>query len=432
MRPWLNIFYGRDLDSRIRVPEPMKIPRRVGSLQKCSVELSIGTAFLFKRRLIDEVGDPRMNELFSLARFLVGLFVPIAILLIVGNNIPLPGIDPAFIARQSSGSSGFPERLSLMALGLTPILNGFAIGEIGRLLFPRQAAPAVVTGSTAAWTTILVRLIALSIAALQGYGVAVALQVSGAAKPYVWAFLPVIVLSMAASTALIIWLGDRVKLPGLRHGFWLLWVATFFLDFAQNLQPSLDQTRTGAMPLLNWLLNAVYICAATAVVVAVNLHWLKAIGVHGRNSRDPHVDVLSIFVWPIFLASYAGGYLFITLLLLIPSAWLPQQSTTEVIAILTVAALIPVFVLGYARLHLKGIQVPSDKALAVFSAAAVVAAMEVILFLLGVFLGRTANLPISLNGILLIVMTTTFLSNCSKKGAWQGREIGSSDQCRLT
>lgn len=105
------------------------------------MELSIGTVFLSKGRLIDEVGDPRTNELFSLARLLVGLFVPIAIVLIVGNNIPLPGIDPTFIARQSSGSSGFPERLSLMALGLTPILNAFAIGEIGRLLFPKQAGP---------------------------------------------------------------------------------------------------------------------------------------------------------------------------------------------------------------------------------------------------------------------------------------------------
>ncbi|WP_105435376.1 hypothetical protein [Neorhizobium tomejilense] len=356
-----------------------------------------------------------MNELLSLAKVLFCLFVPIAVVFIAGSNIPLPGIDPAFIARQSSGSSDLPERLSLLALGLTPILNAFAIGELGRLLFPKRAGPAIVTESTAAWTTILVRLIALGIATLQSYSLAVALQAAGAAKPGAWAFVPVVVISMVAATAVLIWLADRVKLPGLRHGLWLLWVAPFFLDFAENLQPSLDQTRTGAMPLLNWLLNAVYICAAAAAVVAVNLHWLKAIGVNGKNPHDQDMDMLSIFVWPIFLASYAGGYLFITLLLLIPSAWLPLQSTTEVIAILTAAALIPIFVFGYARRHLKEMQVPSEKTSAVFSAAAVVAAVQIVLFLLGVFLGRAANLPVSLNGILLIVMTTTFLAIARRK-----------------
>jgi preprotein translocase subunit SecY len=44
-----------------------------------------------------------MNELLSLPKVLFGLFVPIAIVFIAGSNIPLPGIDTAFITRQSSG-----------------------------------------------------------------------------------------------------------------------------------------------------------------------------------------------------------------------------------------------------------------------------------------------------------------------------------------
>lgn len=74
-------------------------------------------------------------------------------------------------------------------------------------------------GSTAPWTTILVRAIALSIAALQGYALAVAMQVAGAAQPETWTFVSTIMLSMVASTAILIWLSDRMQLKGLRHGF---------------------------------------------------------------------------------------------------------------------------------------------------------------------------------------------------------------------
>ncbi|MGA1804988.1 hypothetical protein [Rhizobium sp. HT1-10] len=169
-----------------------------------------------------------MDRLLPLRNIWQALLAPMAIVLAAGSNIHLPGLDPEFIARQASGDTGRAmERLSILALGLTPILNGLAIGEICRLISQWCPAPDNATRSTPPRTTILTRIVVLAVAALQAHGLAQGLAASGALNAGAAAAKPVIVLTLVASTAVLLWLSERVGIPGFRHGLWLLWSATF-------------------------------------------------------------------------------------------------------------------------------------------------------------------------------------------------------------
>ena len=347
----------------------------------------------------------------SIGRHLTSVFAAIAVVLVVGSSIPLPGIDPEFIAGQASGDvDRVSERLSILVLGLTPLLNGLAIGEICRLLFQWYPPPDNEARWTVAWTAILTRLMVLAVAFLQGFGVAEALEAAGALKAGVMAPKPVIVVTVVASTAVLLWLSERVRIPGLRHGVWLLWSASFFLSLPANLAGPVEATRVGAMPGVNWLLSTAYIVLSAGAVVAVNLFWVRSLHASGGSSERENADILSIFVWPIFLSSYVGGYVLMLLLLLAGGDWQPSGIVLKATASLTIAVLIPIFVFGYARLHSKTLQAAPSGRSAIYSAAAIIAAIEIVLFLLGSFLVEITDLPLSVNGVLLIVVVTVFLA----------------------
>ena len=352
-----------------------------------------------------------MDGTLIIGKHLISVFAAIAVVLVVGSGTPLPGIAPEFIAGRALGDvDRLPERFSILALGLTPILNGVAIGEICRLLFQWCPPPENEARWTAAWTAILTRLMVLAVAALQGFGVAEALEAAGALKVGVVAPKLVIVLTVVASTAALLWLSECIKVSGLRHGVWQLWSASFFLSLPANLAGSVEATRVGAMPEVNWLLSTAYIVLSAGAVVAVNLFWVRSLHASGRSRERENSDVLSIFVWPIFLSSYVGGYVLMLLLLLAGGHWQPSGIVLKAAASLTIAVLIPIFVFAYARLHSKTLQAAPSGRSAIYSAAAIIAAMEIVLFLLGSFLVEIADLPLSVNGVLLIVVVTVFLA----------------------
>jgi len=243
---------------------------------------------------------------------------------------------------------------------------------------------------------------------LQGYGIASGLLAAGAFAPDTPAAISIIVSTIVGATAVLLWLSDQIKLRGLRHGLWLLWSATFFFSLPAELAIAAEETKVGAMSLVHWLVNVAYVFCALAAVVAVNHSWIKRIEGLAPQPSPHSVDTLSIFVWPIFLASMVGGYVLTIVIVLIQEAWQPSQLMLKAVATLIIVFLIPVFVLGYAKLHLKAIPPSPGTASSVYRGAAIVAGLEVALFLTGSFVGYFFDLPLTPNGILFIVVGTIF------------------------
>lgn len=143
----------------------------------------------------------------------------------LGTHIPLAGIDQTGLKEIARGSVSVlaVERISIFALGVTPLISALLLVEVARLASERfndwvDAAP-----RNARRVNSYVLIGALLIAAMQGNGIANALEAVGnfIAEPGPQFRLNVVVASVA-STALLAWLATMISRNGLGSGIWVL------------------------------------------------------------------------------------------------------------------------------------------------------------------------------------------------------------------
>src|SRR5262249_24343637 len=125
----------------------------------------------------------------------------------LGCYLPMPGVDPAWLARFQGAAWATAERSSIFALGVTPIISALMLLEVARLLSsrfnawagaspanPRRVDRSVVAGS-------------LLLAAGQAIGIAINLeQMSNVVAQPGLEFRLGLVATMVGSTALLAWL----------------------------------------------------------------------------------------------------------------------------------------------------------------------------------------------------------------------------------
>jgi preprotein translocase subunit SecY len=154
-----------------------------------------------------------------------------------GCWVPLPGVDVgALIAHYQPGHfDSAIGRISLMALGLTPVLSALILVELAMIVWPRLRAWAA-SGSNAThldgWTTAG----ALALATLQANGIAKGLEGIQALVPNPGlAFRAGIIVSMVAATAILIRLAALITRHGIGSGIWVLIGVPYLVSFVQAL-----------------------------------------------------------------------------------------------------------------------------------------------------------------------------------------------------
>ncbi len=251
------------------------------------------------------------------------LFITIGVLLLyrLGCQIPLPGLDPQAISRFLGAPWMSLERLSIFALGVTPILSVLLIVEVVKLAFPALARWEAADERKAARLHRATQIAALVVAAFQGLGIAHALELApGLVDDPDWTFQAGIVATFVAATALLGWLGERITLRGLGHGFWLLLVAPYLTKLPHAAAAIVELLRQGVVSQGDILV--VIGCSLAAVALIVSLAMAR--GAPGRNSNisvageaaESGANEASLFdVWPPLLAKYVGGLLLGALIL---------------------------------------------------------------------------------------------------------------------
>lgn len=342
---------------------------------------------------------------------MAGSYILASLVFIAGQHVPLPGLDLDLIATQMGpSSSALSARLSIMALGFGPILNAFALSEIARLIFPRLAGEDDAGRSRFPLGSFIVQLIAVSFAALQGYGLAIGLQSTGLVRLDASAFVLLTVFSFVASTALLLWLIGRIRLPGMRNGFWPLWLVPFFLALQQEIGASIETTRTGVTAGSDWLVVAIYFAVVVGAFVVANRIWASACGSDdGRREDGPGIEPLAILLWPTLLAGIAAGYILMPVAFLLPPQYFPDQTTLQIIAVGSASLLIPVFVFGYTRIHLIRKR-PDPSRSRIIGVAMLIAVIEIAAFIAGNVMNTMSILPINLSSTVIIAMTTVMLA----------------------
>jgi SecY translocase len=192
----------------------------------------------------------------------------------LGAYLPLPGMNRTGLASlyQSSGSAFATERISVVALGVAPIVSALLLVEVIRLLSRRFNAWAGATTDNARQLERSVFIGAPVLAAVQAYGVAVALEgVSDLVTEPGLTFRLTVVATLVAGTAVLMWLATVISRHGLGSGVWLLLLAPHLAGLPPLIIAILETLRTGAMSAAVPVAVLAYALAAVAVLVALGL-----------------------------------------------------------------------------------------------------------------------------------------------------------------
>src|SRR6266568_1660837 len=184
----------------------------------------------------------------------------------LGTYIPLPGIDPQILAEIFKSQSG----------GLLDIFDMFSGGALGRMtifaltIMPYISASIIIQLLTAVSPTLealkkegevgrkklnqYTRYGTVFLAAVQAYGIATGLEVSGRGgsfgSPVIdpgLFFRLVTVVTLTGGTVFLMWLGEQITARGVGNGISLIIMAGIVANLPHALVATLELGRTGAL-----------------------------------------------------------------------------------------------------------------------------------------------------------------------------------------
>jgi preprotein translocase subunit SecY len=221
----------------------------------------------------------------------------------LGAVLPLAGIDHAALTNLFQANQASPlaavVRFSVLGLGVTPIISMLVLVEVARLASSRFNDWAGATPANARRVDHYVLIGSLLIAAMQGYGIATALEeMSNFVDEPGPQFRLMVVATLVAATALIVWLASLISRHGLGSGIWVLFLVPHIATLPSFAAGMMELVRQGAMSM------AVLLAALACTVIAVAA--LVALVRPLILSRMPLDRTL---IWPLFIAAFLADML---------------------------------------------------------------------------------------------------------------------------
>jgi preprotein translocase subunit SecY len=179
--------------------------------------------------------------------------------------VPLPGIDPLALSslfEQTRGgvldffnmfSGGALERMSLIALGVTPYITASIVVQLLTSLVPSFMALKKEGEAGRKTLNQYTRYGTVFLTIVQGYGIAVGLEGWGAGQGVSavidpgWFFRISTVISLLGGTMFLMWLGEQITSRGIGNGISLIIMAGIVAQLPSALGTLFEQGRTGAL-----------------------------------------------------------------------------------------------------------------------------------------------------------------------------------------
>ena len=200
--------------------------------------------------------------------------------------VPLPGIDPqalsALFARTQGGvldffnmfSGGALQRMSLIALGVTPYITASIIVQLMTSLVPSLVSLKKEGESGRKKLNQYTRYGTVFLTIVQGYGIAVGLESWGAGQgagavisPGVF-FEVTTVITLVGGTMFLMWLGEQITSRGIGNGISLIIMAGIVAHMPTAIGQLFEQSRTGALS-VGFLLLVTVIALATIAFICL-------------------------------------------------------------------------------------------------------------------------------------------------------------------
>jgi len=205
----------------------------------------------------------------------------------LGCHIPTPGIDPValaafFAAREGTlfglfdmFSGGALRRLSVMALGIMPYISSAIILELLTVVVPHleklkkegEAGRKKITRYTRYGTVIL--------SLIQGFGISVGLENMQSPEGQMvvldpgWSFRLMSMITLAAGTTFLMWLGEQITERGIGNGISLIIFSGIVARLPSAVGNSFRLMGTGEMSPFFGLLLVTFMVAVVGVIIFV-------------------------------------------------------------------------------------------------------------------------------------------------------------------
>ena len=264
----------------------------------------------------------RFGEVRARVLFLLGALIVYRI----GTFIPVPGINPAEVARffqDNQGtilgivnmfSGGAMERLSIFAMGVMPYISASIIVQMVSMVYPPWEEYRKEGESGRRKITQITRYFTVVLAVFQSLGAAVALQNGGMVMSAGWSFLFIATVTMTTGTMFLMWLGEQVTERGIGNGISMIILAGIVAGLPAALGRTIESVNTGEMSGVFALVLIVMVLGVTALCVYVEraqrriaVHYAKRqVGrrvMAGQTSHLPFKLNMSGVIPPIFASS---------------------------------------------------------------------------------------------------------------------------------
>jgi preprotein translocase subunit SecY len=198
----------------------------------------------------------------------------------IGTYIPMPGIDPAGLARfineQGGGlldifntlAGGAVSRMAIFALGIMPYISASIIMQLMTTVFPELetlkkegAAGQKVINQYTRYGTV-------GLAAVQAFAIAVGLEHGQGIvlEPGLF-FRLTAVITLTGGTMLLMWIGEQITSRGVGNGISLIIFAGIVARFPQIMGQGLEGARTGALNPLVLIFFSIFAILLVGVIV---------------------------------------------------------------------------------------------------------------------------------------------------------------------
>ena len=214
----------------------------------------------------------------------------------IGAHIPVPGINPdqlrQLFQNQQGGilnlfnmfSGGALSRFTVFALGIMPYISASIIMQLCAQIFPSLKAIQKEGESGRRKITQYTRYGTLGLCLFQSFGIAVALEASqGLVINPGWGFRLTAVVSLAAGSMFLMWLGEQITERGLGNGISILIFAGIAAGLPGAVGGLAELVRTGAMSIIVALFIVAVVCLVTYFVVYVERGMRKILVNYARR-----------------------------------------------------------------------------------------------------------------------------------------------------
>ncbi|MFH1181075.1 MAG: preprotein translocase subunit SecY [bacterium] len=280
----------------------------------------------------------KLKDLRNKILFILAIFVVFRLM----ATIPIPGVDVEnlknfFGQYQAFGllnafTGGALDKVSIIMLGLGPYITSTIILQLLTMIFPQMERMYKEEGEQGRQKfNQYGRIITVPLAMLQGYGMLSLLQ-SGS-SPVLGHLSPIMlltsILTIAAGSLFLMWLGELISEKGIGNGVSLLIFAGIIADFPNNIQQLILQIQTGgASQVFNAVIFFMMALGMIAAVVLINearrnipVSYAKRVRgtkLYGGSSTYlplninpagviPIIFALSVLIFPSMISNFLGG-----------------------------------------------------------------------------------------------------------------------------